>query len=87
MGSKTLEAVFAGYHQQTGGHWSGDVYVVPLVYIERNNSDKPHCRRIKASNVNLVKKKGYEKNPEDGFIFPVRHIKRELWGRAQAYIQ
>ena len=49
--------------------------MVPLVYIERNNSDKPHCRRIKASNVNLVKKKGYEKDPEDGFIFPVRHIK------------
>ena len=74
MGSKTLPGIFAGYHQQSGGQWSGDVYVVPLAYIERNNQDKPHCRRIPANNMTMAKKKGHEKDPEDGFIFPVKRI-------------
>ena len=74
MGSNTSPGIFAGYHQQVGGQWSGDVYVVPLVYIERNNQEKPHCRRIPVANMTMAKKKGYERDPEDGFIFPVRHI-------------
>ena len=74
MGSKTLPGIFAGYHQQVGGQWSGDVYVVPLVYIERNTQEKPHCRRIPAANMTMAKKKGHEKDPENGFIFPVRRI-------------
>ena len=30
MGSKTIQGVFAGYHQAVGGMWSGDLYVVPI---------------------------------------------------------
>ena len=83
MGSKTLPGIFAGYHQQVGGQWSGDVYVVPLVYIERNNQEKPHCRRIPAANMTRAKKKGYDRDPEDGFIFPVRRIKENYGEEAR----
>ena len=74
MGSKTWPGIFVGYHQQVGGQWSGDIYAVPLVYIERNNQNKPHCRRIPVGNITVAKKKGHERDPEDGFIFPVRRI-------------
>ena len=71
MGSKTLQGVFAGYHQAVGGMWSGDLYVVPLMHIKEYNQAKPHCRRISAGDVYVEKKKGFEKDPEKGFIYPV----------------
>ena len=71
MGSKTLQGVFAGYHQAVGGMWSGDLYVVPLMHIKEYNQAKPHCRRISAGDVYVEKKKGFEKDHEKGFIYPV----------------
>ena len=58
MGSKTLTGVFVGYHQEVGGAWSGDLFVVPLRNIGGNNQSKPHCRRIAAGDVFVEKKKG-----------------------------
>ena len=37
MGSKTIQGVFAGYHQAVGGMWSGDLYVVPLRISSNTN--------------------------------------------------
>ena len=70
MGSKTVPGIFAGYHQQVGGQWSGDVYVVPLAYIKRNTTEKPHCRRIPAVNMTLAKKEGHEQDPEKMLHLP-----------------
>ena len=77
MGAKTIPGIFAGYHQKVGGQWSGDLYVVSLADIKGNVNHKPHCKRIQAPNVYVNKKKGTEKDPNKGFLFPVKSIEEK----------
>ena len=74
MGAKTTPGIFAGYRQQVGGKWSGDLYVVSLNDIKNNVSNKPHCRILQAPNVYINKKKGYEKDTLQCFLFPGKFI-------------
>ena len=51
--------------------------MVSLTDIKNNVSNKPHCRRIQAPNVYINKKKGYEQDPLQGFLFPVKFIEEK----------
>ena len=84
MGSKTIQGVFAGYHQAVGGMWSGDLYVVPLRNIKEYNQAKPHCRRISAGDVNVEKKRAMRKTQRTASSSLLPKLKRDMGKRLEA---
>ena len=51
--------------------------MVSIADIKGNVNHKPHCKRIQAPNVYVNKKKGTEKDPTKGFLFPVKSIEEK----------
>ena len=51
--------------------------MVSLADIKNNVNNKPHCKMIQAPNVYVNKKKGTEKDPNKGFLFPVKSIEEK----------
>ena len=58
--------------------------MVSLKDNKGNVDNKPHCRRMQSSNVDVNQKKGYEKDPVKGFLFPVKNIE-EKYGESSLY--
>ena len=78
MGSKTIQGVFAGYHQAVGGMWPGDLYVVPLRDIKEYNQAKPRCRRISAGAVYVEKKRAMRKTQRKASSSQSPNLRRSM---------
>ena len=55
FGENVLPGLFAGYHQHTGGGWSGDVYVIDQENLEDSESySDVYLRRVSATEINIL---------------------------------
>ena len=65
MGAKTCEGIFVGYHQNSGGGWSGDVDIIDsLELTTAGDIEEVHCKRISAAEMIVTKL-------DKEFVFPI----------------
>jgi len=55
FGSQVLDGIFVGYHEQYGGFWSGDFFIVDWEELEMaTDVDKINVKRFKADEVQII---------------------------------